>query len=249
MGEGEGNETGEAAPLDALDEATAPLDAPLAAVVHKAGTDAAIRGLRAEGVYDEARRVVERDDETVEVPVEAPPERTDVLGVVRQHDPEARVTGLADLLRERGWTDEQVADAPASWAVVGSVVLVAFEDCPRREAVGEALLELHGNADTVVARGAIAGAHREPDVEVVAGEGDTETVHVEHGTRYALDLSEVMFSPGNKAERARMGDVVEAGEEVLDMFAGVGYFALPMARAGATPRRSSTCWRTPTSTT
>ncbi len=42
-----------------------------------------------------------------------------------------------------------------------------------------------------------------------------------------------MFSPGNKAERARMGDIVAADERVLDMFAGIGYFTLPMARAGA----------------
>jgi tRNA wybutosine-synthesizing protein 2 len=67
----------------------------------------------------------------------------------------------------------------------------------------------------------------------VAGDGDTETIHTEHGTRYAMDLSRVMFAPGNKAERARMGDRAEAGERVLDMFAGIGYFTLPMARAGA----------------
>ena len=103
----------------------------------------------------------------------------------------------------------------------------------RREAVGEALLALHGNADTVLAREGIAGTRRDPDTKVVAGTGETETVHVEHGTRYALDLATAMFSPGNKAERARMGEVVAAGERAFDMFAGIGYFALPMARAGA----------------
>jgi tRNA wybutosine-synthesizing protein 2 len=92
---------------------------------------------------------------------------------------------------------------------------------------------MHGGADTVLARGGINGEHREPDVTVVAGEGDTETVHREHGTEYAMDLAEVMFSPGNKAERARMGESVREGERVLDMFAGIGYFTLPMARAGA----------------
>jgi tRNA wybutosine-synthesizing protein 2 len=102
-----------------------------------------------------------------------------------------------------------------------------------REAIGDALLELHGEADTVLARGGVSGTRREPDVTVVAGTGETETIHVEHGTKYALDLSRVMFSPGNEAERVRMGEVVDPGERVFDMFAGVGYFALPMARAGA----------------
>jgi tRNA wybutosine-synthesizing protein 2 len=208
-------------------------DAPLAAVVRKGVVDATMRALRAEGVYDETRRVRERGDDAVEVPVTARPAEVDVLDVVGQVDPEPRVTGLADLLAERGFSPAEIDRAPSSWAVVGSVVLARFEDCPRRSEVGEALLDLHGETDTVLDDRGVGGAHREPDVAVVAGEGDTETVHVEHGTRYALDLAEVMFSPGNKAERARMGDVVEEGERVLDMFAGVGYFALPMARAGA----------------
>jgi tRNA wybutosine-synthesizing protein 2 len=131
--------------------------------------------------------------------------------------------------------------APSSWAVIGSVVLVDFGDVSAeesldedgREAVGEALLELHGPAETVLARGGVSGDRRDPDVSVVAGTGETETVHVEHGTTYALDLAETMFSPGNKAERARMGEVVVPGERVFDAFAGIGYFALPMARAGA----------------
>jgi tRNA wybutosine-synthesizing protein 2 len=117
--------------------------------------------------------------------------------------------------------------------VLGSVVLVTLEDCPDEAAVGEALLELHGEADTVVANEGVSGELREPDVRVVAGAGDTETVHTEHGVRYGMDLAEVMFSPGNKAERRRMGQTVTEGERVLDCFAGIGYFTLPMAVAGA----------------
>ena len=206
---------------------------PLAAVVERERTESAITTLCDEGVYDDSRRIREGEDGTVELPVTAPPSETAVLDVVRQVDPEPRGTDLVALLTDRGWDDEEIDRAPSSWAVVGDVVLVRFpDDCPRPAEVGEALLELQG-ADTVLARQGIEGPHREPDVEVPAGSGDTETVHVEHGTKYALDLAEVMFSPGNKAERVRMGEVVEPGERVLDMFAGIGYFALPMARAGA----------------
>ena len=206
----------------------------LAAVVRKPESEATIAALQAEGVYDDTRKVRERDDETVELPVTDPPNDTAVLDVVEQVEPEPRLSGLEAHLRERGWTDDEIARAPKSWAVVGSVVLVTFgDDAPRREEVGEALLDLHGEADTVLAHEGVSGDHREPSVSVVAGAGDTETVHTEHGTRYALDFAEVMFSPGNQAERARMGEVVEPGERVFDMFAGIGYFTLPMARAGA----------------
>ena len=204
----------------------------LSVVVGKPRTEAVIDELAAEGVYDDDRSVREYGAGSVSVPVTAVPETVAYEEVVRQVG-EPRLRDLADHLRERGWSDDEIGRAPSSWAVLGTVVLVDVSDAPRSGEVGEALLDLHGAADTVLARGGISGAHREPDVEVLAGEGDTETVHREHGTAYAMDLAEVMFSPGNKAERARMGEVVNEGERVVDMFAGIGYFTLPMARAGA----------------
>ncbi|MBX0322725.1 class I SAM-dependent methyltransferase family protein [Halomicroarcula sp. F13] len=204
----------------------------LAVVVAKPRAQTVVDALTDEGVYDPDRSVRSWDTDSVAVPVTAPPRSVGVRDVVQQVG-EPRLRTLDDHLRDRGWTDDELDAAPSSWAVVGSVVLVDVGDAPRPEEVGQALLALHGEADTVLDRGGIAGDHREPDVTVVAGEGDTETVHTEHGTQYGLDLADVMFSPGNKAERARMGDVVSAGERVLDMFAGIGYFTLPMARAGA----------------
>ncbi|GAA0294726.1 class I SAM-dependent methyltransferase [Halarchaeum salinum] len=208
----------------------------LAVVVPKAETEAKLDSLDAEGVYDDARKIREHDADRIELPVLAEPRATTFDALIEQDDPAVRTAGLDDYLRERGWDEDAVANAPSSWAVVGDVVLVAFPDGydeAERAAIGEALLDLHGEAETVLAREGIAGEAREPDVTVVAGSGDTETIHTEHGTKYALDLADVMFAPGNQAERARMGAVVTEGERVLDMFAGVGYFALPMARGGA----------------
>ena len=203
----------------------------LSAVVEKSRAQAAIGAIRAEGVYDDERSVYDCGSETVAIPVTRPPADTAVIEVIADAGSPTQY-GLPDHLRGRGWTESELDRAPQSWAVVGSVILVRLDDCPRPVEVGEALLSMHGEADTVLARRGIDGAHREPDVEVVAGEGDTETVHREHGTVYALDLATVMFSPGNKAERVHMGEVV-GDERVLDMFAGIGYFTLPMARAGA----------------
>jgi len=202
----------------------------LAAIVAKPAAEATIARFREQGVYDDSRKVRAHGADTVELPVTEIPPGYDA---VRQEAPDFRGEDLPTLLRERGFSEEEIEGAPASWAVVGDVILVSFGDCERRGEVGEALLELHGEATTVLARNGVDGELREPDVEVVAGDGDTETVHTEHGTKYALDLAKVMFSPGNQAERKRMGDVVSENERVLDAFAGVGYFALPMARAGA----------------
>ncbi|MCU4925851.1 class I SAM-dependent methyltransferase family protein [Halobacteria archaeon AArc-dxtr1] len=223
----------------------------LAAVVEKPRSETAIAALRAEGVYDDARHVQEYGPETVALPVTEPPAETRVRAVIRQIDPEYRSKSLEALLTERGWSEAELASAPGSWAVIGSNVLVTLPaDCPDESAVGEALLTLHGEAETVLAdegieNDGVEGTHREPKTRLLAGDPETETIHVEHGTKYALDPTRVMFSPGNQAERVRMGEVVVGRDEsisgrdesnrerVFDMFAGIGYFTLPMARAGA----------------
>ncbi|MDJ1432925.1 class I SAM-dependent methyltransferase family protein [Halostagnicola sp. A-GB9-2] len=214
-------------------------DTPLAVVVEKPRAETATESLRAECVYDDERRVREYTAETVALPVSSQPSETSVLEVIRQIDPDYRSPDLETRLAERGWSDAELETVPGSWAVVGSVILVTVpEDCPDETALGEELLGIHGEAESVladegVANDGTAGTYREPRTRLLAGHRDTETIHVEHGTKYGLDPTEVMFSPGNQAERARMGEVVSAGERVFDMFAGIGYFTLPMARAGA----------------
>ncbi|MDY6819252.1 MAG: class I SAM-dependent methyltransferase family protein [Halobacteriales archaeon] len=203
----------------------------LAAIVRKTEADPVIEQLRSAGIYDDDRRIVEHDADHLAVPVTESPESIDV-SVIDAPDQPRRIRGLESRLRERGFTDDELETVPNSWAVIGDVVLIQLEGCSQPDVVASELLALH-DAETVLDRNGIDGEHREPDVEVVAGSGETETIHREHGTAYALDLATVMFSPGNKAERARMGEIVDPDDRVLDMFAGIGYFTLPMARAGA----------------
>lgn len=89
------------------------------------------------------------------------------------------------------------------------------------------LLDIPG-VNRVVKLGHINGSEREPDVKILVGE-DTETVHKENHCLFKLDVSKIMWSKGNTGERIRMANIVENGEVVVDMFAGIGYFSIPMA--------------------
>jgi tRNA wybutosine-synthesizing protein 2 len=78
----------------------------------------------------------------------------------------------------------------------------------------------------------LTGETRTPETELLWGERG-EVCHHENGCRYWLDPSRIMFAMGNRQERARMGAVVREGERAGDLCAGIGYFTIPMARAGA----------------
>jgi len=76
--------------------------------------------------------------------------------------------------------------------------------------------------------GGIKGDFREPVVRKILGE-DSICTHLENGIRYRFDASEIMFSSGNIEERMRMAETPCDGETIVDMFAGIGYFSIPLA--------------------
>jgi tRNA wybutosine-synthesizing protein 2 len=76
---------------------------------------------------------------------------------------------------------------------------------------------------------------RTPQAQLVWGTGG-EVCHKEAGLSYILDPAHVMFSQGNREEKARLARMVRSGpdpERIADMFAGIGYFTIPLAGAGA----------------
>lgn len=83
------------------------------------------------------------------------------------------------------------------------------------------------NVKTIMEIDHIQGTKREPVYRILYG-SETETINKENGCLFKLDLAKVMWSKGNNNERLRIAKLVRDGETVIDMFAGIGYFSIPI---------------------
>lgn len=129
-------------------------------------------------------------------------------------------------------TEEELNSLPSGFDRIGHVAIISLAPTlmHRLPEISRALLELKPIRTVAIREGFVGGRMREPKIRVVAGEPITETVHQEHGCAFKLDVARVMFSPGNLYERARVAGLVTPGEVVVDLFAGVGQFSIPIAK-------------------
>ncbi|SEH16036.1 tRNA (guanine37-N1)-methyltransferase [Natronorubrum sediminis] len=147
--------------------------------------------------------------------------------------------------RETQTTPADLLGFEPSYERLGTAALLDEDDGERARAIADAVVESDLPLETVVNKASkVKGETRVRDWDLLAGE-DTTVVHREYGCEFALDLSDVYFSPRLATERHRVAEQVgeiqrasdsenvETHERAVDMFAGVGPFVIPFAKRGA----------------
>jgi tRNA wybutosine-synthesizing protein 2 len=146
------------------------------------------------------------------------------------------IAQLRSRLEERAGPSAAAA-LPDSYQRLGRVLVVRWPEPlrPHFSFLAEELRVRLGAATVLRIAGPVVGEWRLPRVERLAG-SETETELQEDGLRYRFDAARILYSRGNNTERARAGRLVRRGETVVDLFAGIGYFALPAALHGRAAR-------------
>jgi len=143
---------------------------------------------------------------------------------------------LRDVLKTKLDADE-LALVPSSFDVIGSSEkAVAIVEIPERlgkheKAIAEAIMHMHKSVKSVLRKTSPRkGILRLREYKLIAGDANTEVLHIESGCRFRLDPQKTYFSQREGTERLRIAEQVKAAECVMVFFAGAGPFAIVIAK-------------------
>ena len=177
------------------------------------------------------RKLQTKEGIFLEIPViEAAGEKVEDFPVIEQENPEFLVK--TDPLKEHlkgSLSETELKNIPSGWHILGDIIIVSIPESldGKKLQIARALLSMYPKCKSVVRDFGIEGQFRQPKRELLMG-SSTETIHKEHGCFFKQDVTKVMYSKGNLEERKRMSRLGK-DEIVVDMFAGIGYFSIPMA--------------------
>lgn len=94
-------------------------------------------------------------------------------------------------------------------------------------------LQKNPKLKTVVNKvGTITNEFRVPEFEVLAGDPSLITEIKQHGATFRLDYGMVYWNSRLEGEHRRLFAQFKPGQIIVDMFAGIGPFAIPAAQQG-----------------
>ncbi|MHB1708517.1 MAG: class I SAM-dependent methyltransferase [Thermoplasmataceae archaeon] len=141
-----------------------------------------------------------------------------------------RTSPYQDVIKYALENNIAVESVPSRWIRYGDAILLVLQgDIATQRKIAGAYARSIGVSSVYRIDGGIRGIHREPTLRLIYGPGG-EVTHLENGIRFVFDPARIMFSPGNVNERVSMKAFAASGKRVLDMFSGIGYFSLPLAK-------------------
>ena len=131
------------------------------------------------------------------------------------------------------FSERELELTPRSFDTIGDIVVIEIPEelLVKRIKIGQALLKANTSIKSVYMKaGIVEGIYRIRPVEYLVGEKKTKTIYIEHGIRLAVDIKKAYFSPRLSTEHARIAQQVSDDEIIVDLFCGIGPFAIPIIK-------------------
>ena len=130
-------------------------------------------------------------------------------------------------------SEKEIADLYGAFDQIGNIIIIRmpYSLVSKKKAIGKILLQRIKIAKSVFYQSSpVEGDFRTRNLELIAGEDNTETEYKEYGCRFKVDVKKAFFSPRLSTERNRIADLVSDGETIINMFGGIGMFSIIAAK-------------------
>lgn len=198
--------------------------------VELAKADTTIRYLRKKGLLREDLKII-RTGSKVSIPVLSAPGglsySSNIVKDVRRTVRKSPYRTVMEAVSRQGVDSKSVPD---KWIRYGDAIVLRLSGHPgEKKIVASEYAKALGISSVYSQEGGISGDLREPSLKLIYGKGGVVD-HTENGIRFTFDPMKIMFSPGNINERVAMMGFPAEGKMIMDMFSGIGYFSLPIAK-------------------
>ncbi len=129
---------------------------------------------------------------------------------------------------------KEYEEATKGYDLLGNIAIIDVSQKLRKKErdIAELIMETHKQIGTVVAKaGPVSGKYRRREYRHVAGKKTFIAKYSENGCRFEFDIRKSFFSNRLSYERNRLAALVRSKETVIVMFAGIGPFAIEIAKA------------------
>lgn len=130
-------------------------------------------------------------------------------------------------------TAQEAENLYSAFDQIGDIIVIRIPESllSKKKIIGETLLQKVSHTRSVFYQVSdVEGDFRIRNLEIIAGEDNTETEYREFGCRFVVDVEKAFFSPRLSTERNRIAELVQDGETVINMFGGVGMFSIIAAK-------------------
>ena len=146
--------------------------------------------------------------------------------VVRNYSEKA-TDGIKDAVRE---FKEKYKNSSKSIELLGNIAVIEASEGIAGKLATAVMEENKGVSTVVMKASAVKGRYRTRKYRYIAGKRTYMARYRENGCTFVFNLRKSFFSSRLAFERKRVADLSKNGERVVVMFAGVGPFAIEMAK-------------------
>ncbi|XP_019500061.1 PREDICTED: tRNA (guanine(37)-N1)-methyltransferase [Hipposideros armiger] len=167
------------------------------------------------------------------------------LGILKQLNVSPQISKYSLELTYENFKSEEILravlpegqDVTSGFSRVGHIAHLNLRDhqLPFKHLIGQVMIDKNPGITSAVNKiNNIDNTYRNFQMELLSGEENMMTKVRENNYTYEFDFSKVYWNPRLSTEHSRITELHKPGDFLFDVFAGVGPFAIPIAKKNCT---------------